>query len=163
MILDPGGPLCGCGQYGCLEAYASRLALAKEAAAMAARGDSAFLAEKVGTDVALIRSKPLARAVKAGDEAMIRVVMRSAEYLGMGLANLVHILNPDTIVLGGGLVDAMPSEYVERIDAAMRRYAQKWMVAKVKIKRAALGDLAVAMGAGQLIREALGLTVEATA
>lgn len=155
IILDINGPLCGCGQYGCLEALASRSALSKEAAALAARGQAPTVLKLAGTDLANIKSSVLADAFKAGDREIVRIVLKSAFYLGVAMATCVNILNPDAIVLGGGLVEAMPAPYVAEARKAMLKHALGPLVKKVQVVVAALKDDSVAMGAARLIREHL--------
>lgn len=155
MIIQAGGAICGCGQRGCVEALASRLFLAKEAAAMAARGDAPTIAARAGTDLSEIRSKALAKAYAAGEGPVVALIEDSARMLGIGLANVVNLLSPERIVLGGGLVEALPETYVELATQSMRDHAMAWLAAPVQVVAAELGDDAVVMGAAKLIRDAL--------
>jgi glucokinase len=104
----PEGPLCGCGRRGCLEAVASRLSIAANAAKAAYRGEAPYVKEKGGTDITDIRSSVLADAILAGDKVIEQLVREAARQIGIAVAGIVHILSPDVIVLGGGLVEAMP-------------------------------------------------------
>ena len=156
QILAVGGPLCGCGQRGCLEALASRATLSKEAAALAARGDAPELAGIAGTDVTHIRSRVLAQAIEEGDTHVHALVMHTAWYLGIGMANIVNLLGPELIVLGGGLVEAMPKEYVKTAEKSMRQHCMRHVVREVRVATAQLKDEAVVMGAARLCREAMG-------
>lgn len=143
----PDGPRCSCGRQGCLEAVSSRLAIAAAAAQAVFRGQAPKLAELTGSDVANIRSGTLAEAIKKGDKVIEQIVKDAAGHLGTAIGGLVHLLAPDLIVLGGGLVEAMPDLYVDQVSAA----AKKWVVppyAKTyEIVAAKLGDDAVALGA----------------
>ncbi len=116
----PEGPVCGCGQKGCLEAVASRMAIAAQAAQAAARGEAPALREMAGTDLSAIRSSVIARSIEAGDVAVEAIVRRAARWVGVGLASVVNLLSPDIIVLGGGLVEAMPKIYLDEVDRAVR-------------------------------------------
>ena len=78
MILQTDGRLCGCGQYGCVEALASKTAIAKDAVALAATGDAPTILQRAGTDIMKIRSSTLAKAVEAGEKPVQRLVERSA-------------------------------------------------------------------------------------
>lgn len=115
MQVMSNGPRCGCGQRGCLESVASRLAIAAQAARAAYRGDAPHLLEASGTDLAQIRSGALAGAIKAGDSGVEDVIREAARYIGIAVAGFVNLMCPDMIVLGGGLVEAMPELFVERV------------------------------------------------
>jgi glucokinase len=152
MTINPDGPLCGCGKYGCLEAYASRSAIVKDIAALAAAGKSPTVLAKAGTDMKKIKSNLIKAAMDAGEEPVRQIVERSARFLGIGMANCVNIFSPELIVLGGGLVEKLGKEYIDTAEAAMREYAMAFTVKDVKVKAATLGDDAAIMGAAALIR-----------
>lgn len=109
----PNGPLCGCGQRGCLESVASRTAIAAQAARAVLRGDAPALAKKAGSDVASIRSGDLADSIRDGDHAVEEIVYDAARAIGAGVATVVNLLCPDVVVMGGGLVEAMPDIFVD--------------------------------------------------
>jgi glucokinase len=155
MTIEVDGPFCGCGKRGCLEALASRIAIAREVAALAVRGDAPYILENCGTDLAKIRSGALARAVAAGDTQVERVIRRAAYYAGVGVANLINIVSPEAVVLGGGLVEAMESLYLEEVARAVQEHAMPFLRKDVRIVAAKLGDDAVAMGAARLIHDKL--------
>src|SRR6185437_3728816 len=83
ILVDPAGPACGCGRRGCLEAFAGRLAISGEAAALVARGLAPRLEEKAGSDVRHIKSGALARAVEAGDRPIEELIRRKARRVGV--------------------------------------------------------------------------------
>ena len=112
MPILPNGPLCGCGQRGCLEAVASRTAIAAQAARAVLRGDAPALAKSVGSDVANIRSGDLAASIRDGDHAVEEIIYDAARAIGTSVAAVVNLLCPDVIVMGGGLVEAMPEIFV---------------------------------------------------
>ncbi len=153
MILQPDGPLCGCGQRGCIEAIASKTSLAKDAAALVSRGRAPVIAAGAGTDLTNIRSRILGEAFSSGDPDIRELVLHAAEYLGICMANVVNVLNPDMIILGGGLVEAMPDEFVKAAETSMRAHAMAFCVQDVEVAEAQLGDDAVIMGAAKLIAE----------
>ena len=155
MILQPDGPLCGCGQRGCLEALASKTSLAKEAVAAASRGRAPTVQEDAGTDLSKARSKALARAFRSGDADMCKAVNHAARYLGIAMANAVNLLNPECIILGGGLVEAMPNVFVDTARDSMREHAMAFPVQDVQVKPAELEDDAVPFGAAKLAAEEL--------
>ena len=145
--ISSGTRTSGSGMAGTVEALASRLAIAAEAAKAAQRGDAPHLYENTGTDLAEIRSGAIANAIESGDKAIERLVEEAAEVIGMAVVNIVHVLCPDTIILGGGLVEAMEDLWVSTV----RRTAQKGVMPVYKdrfeVKAAKLGDDAGVMGA----------------
>ncbi|GIW95256.1 MAG: transcriptional regulator [Pirellulaceae bacterium] len=143
----PDGPLCGCGGRGCLEAVASRLAIASEAARAAYRGDAPHLRRLAGTAVEDIRSGVLAEAIALGDTVVEQIVRHAARALGLGVAALVHLLAPEVVVLGGGLVEAMPAWYVQTVHQAAREALMPAYRDLFEVKPAQLGDDATALGA----------------
>ena len=155
IFVDPMGPACGCGNRGCLEALAGRLALAGEAAALAARGGAPHLMKEAGADVRKLKSGALARAVEAGDRQLRDLVKRKAALVGLAMANVVNTLDPEVIVLGGGLVEAMGELIVPAAEESMRRHAMPDIAEHVTVAPAKLGDLAIVMGAAQWARERL--------
>jgi glucokinase len=149
MVIDPGGPLCGCGQRGCLEAWIGRLAIASEAALLAARQKAPYLARKAGTDIRAIKSGILAKAIRSGDKAIAELMRQKARLLGQAMSNLVYILNPDVIVLGGGVVEAMPSLIAREAEQVLRAHALGPLARHVRVKVAKLGDYSIVLGAAK--------------
>nr|VFJ47662.1 MAG: glucokinase [Candidatus Kentron sp. FM]VFJ61875.1 MAG: glucokinase [Candidatus Kentron sp. FM]VFK18097.1 MAG: glucokinase [Candidatus Kentron sp. FM] len=141
------GPLCGCGQKGCLEAVASRLAISAAAAAAAYRGEAPHLRSVAGTDLSRIRSGLLAASIKAGDTAVERIVRDAARRIGWACAGIVNLLAPDVIVLGGGLVEALPSIFEQEVSKATRDRVMPTYRDSFRVVPAELGDNATAMGA----------------
>ncbi len=154
--LDQDGPACGCGRYGCLEAYAGRLAISAEAAIAVARQKARYLAAKAGTDIRDIRSGILAKAIRAGDRAIEDLVRSKAHKVGRLMANLVNVLNPDMIVLGGGVVEAMPSLISREAEKTMRAHALPTSARHVKVAVAKLGNYSIVMGAAKRADDLFG-------
>jgi len=148
--MQPKGRLCGCGRRGCLETVASRLAIATQAAEAAYRGEAPHLYELAGTDIAAIRSGALAAAIRSGDRVVEQLVRRAAKDVGIAVGSVVNLLAPDTIVLGGGLVEAMPGLYIQEVRASIKKQAMRPYTKSLKVVVAKLGDDAVAMGAAAL-------------
>lgn len=153
MQVMPKGPRCGCGRKGCVEALASRLAISSAAAAAAYRGEAPNLLAEVGTDLGDIRSGTLARSIKAGDIVIEGIVKDAAKWLGVGIANVVNLLCPDIIVLGGGLVEALPDLVLTEVEKAARKRAMPAFKDLFKIVVAELGDDATASGAAAWVAE----------
>jgi glucokinase len=147
QVRPHGGRLCGCGRYGCLETEASRLAIAAEAAQAAYRGQAPHLLQTAGTDIANIRSGAIAEAIKEGDEVVEKIVRRAAGMIGLAIGNVLNLLNPDVVLLGGGLVEALPKWFVEVIEQAVREHALPSYTKGLKVVAARLGDDAAVFGA----------------
>ncbi|MFO8065261.1 MAG: ROK family protein [Spirochaetota bacterium] len=153
MIIQVDGRRCGCGQYGCLEAMASRTALAKDLVALATTGSAPVIQKKAGSDYLKIKSSLIYDAWEAGEPAVSELVERAARHLGVGMANCVNIFNPELIIIGGGLVEKMGAPYIERAERAMREHAMERLVSAVNVKQAVLGDDSTVIGAAALARE----------
>lgn len=145
--VNPSGLPCGCGRIGCLETEASRLAISAAAAAAAFRGDAPHLLAAAGTDLANIRSSVLAEAIRAGDTVVRRIVERAARLIGCAVGDVVNLVAPDVIVLGGGLVEAMPELFLDEVEKGARQRAAPPFSKTFKLAAAKLGDDAVARGA----------------
>jgi len=156
MQAVPDGRLCGCGRHGCLEAHASRLAIAADAVAAAYRGQAPALLELAGTDVREVKSRTLAKAIAAGDQAIEDLVRRAARQLGVAAASVVNLIAPDIIVLGGGLVEALEKLYLDEVREAVEQHAMPLLADRVKVRAARLGDRAAVLGAAALVAEVRG-------
>lgn len=153
--LLPGGPLDGAGNPGSLEAVASRLAIAGHAAQAAYRGRAPKLMKSSGTDVSNIRSGALSDAIEAGDEAIKEILIDTCFYLGLAVVTVVHLLGPDVVVFGGGLIEAMPELMLDEIEAVARPRVLESLRDEFQIVEASLGDNAGVMGAAALARQAV--------
>lgn len=145
--LMAGGPRSGTGQVGSLEAVASRLAIAAQAAQAVFRGQAPHLRELAGTDLTKVRSGVLAQAVEAGDQVVKQIIVDAATHIGIVVAGAIHLLAPDVVVLGGGLVEAMPKLMVETVEQTARQYVMPAFVDTFRVVPAELGDDATVMGA----------------
>ena len=148
MIVDAGGRRCGCGKYGCLEAVASKTAIAKDLVHLAMKGQAPTVLEKAGTDIAKIKSKLIRQAMDAGEKPVIEVVERAAWYLGVGLGSLVDIFDPDLVVVGGGLVEKLGDLYLKPVENSMREHTM--IDSDVRLVAASLGDDSVIVGSAAL-------------
>ena len=103
MVIDDDGPLCNCGNTGCWEMLASGTALASEAKRIIERGTDTTILDYAGGNIEKVKAEAIHEAAVAGDDLANRLIARNAYYLGVGLANLINIFNPEVIVIGGGL------------------------------------------------------------
>jgi len=103
MTIDSTGRRCKCGNYGCLEAYASGPAIAARAAEAVETGATTSLARYVGGDLSKITAQVVYEAAKDGDPVALEVVADTAKFLGAGVANVINLLNPQVVVVCGGV------------------------------------------------------------
>lgn len=149
------GPLCGCGRRGCLEAVAGRLAISAAAAVAGYRGEAPSLLQDSGTDLQHIRSRALTDAIAAGDRAVEAIVREAARTIGWSMAGIVNVLSPDTVLLGGGLVNDMPDLFRGEVEAALQAQVMPAFVGTFKVVVARLGDDAAVIGAAALAQQAV--------
>jgi glucokinase len=144
--IDSTGRLCKCGNYGCLEAYASGPAIAARAAEGVAGGVETRLPEYVGGDLSKITAQTVYQAAHANDEYALEVVRDTAKFLGAGVGNLVNIFNPDVVVIAGGVTMAGDSLFAP-LRAEVKRRAFKPAVERCRIVPGELPGTAGVVGA----------------
>lgn len=149
------GSAAGVGPVGTLEGLASRLAIAAEAAKAVFRGQAPSLQAIAGTDISKIRSSALRKSIADGDKSIEKIVRRSAEKVGRGIGSLINILAPDRVILGGGLVEAMPELYIDSVKKGLNRNVLPALVDYAEVVVSRLGDLAAAVGAAGLVRQSV--------
>jgi len=150
------GPLCGCGRRGCLEAVAGRLAIASACASAAYRGEAPRLLKQTGMDISNIRSGALAASVEGGDTVVELILREAARQIGIAAANAINLLAPDVLVLGGGLVEAMPELFCGEVQHAAEERVMDSFRGTFKVVEAKLGDHATGMGAAAWARHKYG-------
>ncbi len=145
QTISADGPRCGCGNRGCLEVLASGPAIAAEGVRLVRAGQAPILHKLTCGDIARITPKEMAAAADAGDDAVRCALIRAAEFLGIGVANVVTILHPDLIVLGGGVAQ-IGALLIDTVDAVMRSRVGMFPPDNVQIKTSLLGDRAGLLG-----------------
>ena len=144
MILDPEGPLCNCGQRGCLEAFSSKQGMSAYVRQQVSRGRQSLLAEHVTEGV--FRSKHLKKALAAGDKVAEEAVDRACHYLAIATGNMINTFSPDLVLYGGGIIESMGEMFLEKILSEVDRYCMPSIRSTVDIKIAELGDDSVIYG-----------------
>ena len=144
MVLDPEGPLCNCGQRGCLEAFSSKQGMSAYIRQQAARGRETMMAEAVQEGV--FRSKKLKKALEAGDKVAMEAVDRACHWLAVAAGNMINIFSPDLVLLGGGVIEAVGDLFLEKVLAEVDRYCMPLIRSTVDIKIADLGDDSILYG-----------------
>jgi glucokinase len=155
--IDLNGRLCKCGNYGCLEAYASGPAIATRAREILVREESAsLLPSLVGGQLEQITAQTVYDAAKRGDAVANEIVRDTARYLGAGVANLLNTFNADVVVIAGGVTQAGDTLFVP-LQAEVRRRAFRPAVEAARIVPGALPGTAGVVGAVATFRMERGL------
>jgi glucokinase len=144
-IVPNGGELCRCGNRGCLETLVSEPAIIRLAEAQAAQDNDGLLAAHLRAEGKPIIERIFA-AARAGDSATLAMIEERACYMGIALANLVNVLNPDLIVLGGILARGQDL-LLPTIEKVMRQRAFANLGAQVQIQTTGFGPQAGVIGA----------------
>ncbi len=158
MVLEVDGPRCGCGRRGCAEALASRTAMERDVrAAIKAGKKSVVLKIMKDQHRERMTSSVIARALKKKDPVMQKVMKRAQHYLGILVANVVNTLDPECVVIGGGITERLGEAFVGPIrEMAIKHFICQRDAHHVRIVPGSLGDSAGALGAVVLARRRLG-------
>lgn len=149
MIIVPGGRRCGCGNRGCLEAHVGTTAILSEARAAMRRGAGLLRRFAARTPEGLT-PEVVCQAARAGDRAARQIWVRLGRRLGMAVANIVNLLNPDRVVIGGGVAKAWPM-FAPSFLATVRGLSMDVPGRAARVVRARLGDEAGIVGAAVLV------------
>jgi glucokinase len=149
-LMSPLGHLAGSERQGVLDDFASRNAIAGEAASMAAKHAAPHLYKLAGADVDKITSNVLAEAIQAGDKKLEEMVRSRARMAGIVLSNLVDFFSPEMVVLGGGLVETMPALFSREFSAGVRAHTNADVREAVKISVVELDGHSVSAGAAKM-------------
>jgi len=156
MIIHEGGLICGCGKQGCLEAYASATGVVKRTLAAIEEGEKTLLINLVENRLEDITCELIFKTAEKGDSLAKWIVEETARYLGIGIASIVNIINPEMVIFSGGMTAAG-----DLLFKPVRKYAQENALAaaikEVKIVPAALGGNAGAIGAAATVLKKKGL------
>ena len=144
MILDPEGPLCNCGQRGCLEAFSSKQGMSAYIRQQVGRGRQSLMADAVTEGV--FRSKKLVKALEAGDAVAEEAVDRACHWLAVAVGNMINIFSPDLVILGGGVIEALGDLFLKKVLSEVDRYCMPQIRSTVELKCAALGDDSILYG-----------------
>lgn len=138
QIVDPTGPLCGCGNRGCLEAVASGPAIAAAGVRLLRSGQAPALFDLTGGDAGQVSAETMGEAATAGDEAVTKELERIAGLVGIAAANIVVALHPELIVLGGG-VAGLGDLLFDRVRRTIAERVRVFPTDDVRVEPAALG------------------------
>ena len=156
IIVEPGGPLCGCGNRGCWEQLASGRAIDRMGREAASADEGSALRRLAGGDLEQISGRHVTEAARQGDEVALRIFAEAGRRLGEGIAGLVNVLDPQVVVVGGGAIVAgdlllgpARASFHEAVEGPEYR-------PRVPLVAAELGNDAGAVGAAALALEELG-------
>jgi glucokinase len=155
MVLQADGPVCGCGKHGCAEALASRTAIERDIRAQIEAGQTSIvpaLLEKAGQTT--MSSSIIEKALDADDPVVQSVMAEAERYMGLLVANIVNMLDPEVIVLGGGVVERLGERYLEPVrETAERYYLNQEHKNKIHIVTTQLRGYAGVLGAATMANQ----------
>lgn len=153
ITMDRNGPLCDCGNYGCLEALASANAISRQARAAVEAGNRSSMLEITGGDISAIDAKVVFDAAKAGDPLADSIARHAMEYLGIAISGAIHFLDPRLIILEGGMSRA--GKYLtDIVEGEIQRRVHPFRRNTARIVVSQLGADASAIGAGAYLFKA---------
>lgn len=150
MTIDLNGPRCNCGNIGCLETLASGTAIARMAVERLSKGENSAIAELVAGDLSKVNAEVVEKAAKNGDALAKDIMDTAGTNLGVGVVNLIHIFNPELIIIGGGV-----SKSGDLIFEPVRRMVAKRVMRDISVRITApvLGENPGLLGAVALVLE----------
>jgi glucokinase-like ROK family protein len=150
LTIVPDGPLCPCGNHGCLQQLVSEEAIANLARQRLRRSPESLLQENEGNHPELICARDVFCAADRGDSVALETLDEIASYLGIALAGLINLFNPEVIFLGGPVGEAS-AVLAEKIKEKVQHRAMSYPMSAVQIQRSSLGTDAGAIGASVLV------------
>lgn len=149
MIMEPDGPLCDCGNRGCLEALASGNAIAKRMEGYIKEGKQS-LAGRMASEHGKIEAETVFEAARAGDILSRQIIEEAMEYVGIAIASSINLLDPDMIIQAGGLTKSQDL-FLGMLYETVEKYKMKYSGKNVSIKVGTLGEYATAIGAATML------------
>lgn len=150
-VVEPNGRYCGCGNQGCLEAYAGAKNIVERTEKKIETRRSTILASTT-MDVASLTPRKIAEAAQAGDPIAVEIFAETGRYIGIALTSIAHILNPQIAIIGGGIAEAGEELLFEPIRAELSKRAMD-IPARMKVVKAHLGNDAGIVGSAMLAFE----------
>lgn len=152
MTVERNGPLCNCGNYGCLEALASADAMVKKARVFIEKGQPSMILQMANGDINSIEAKTIFDAAKQNDALALEIINEATEYIGMAVASMINYVDPSLIILHGGVSQA-GDILINKINKVIARRRMKFAGRNAKIVTTIFGEKASAIGAAALIFE----------
>ena len=152
MPIDPEGPVCRCGNKGCVEAFCSSSAMIELCQGKLNHSMTPVFEELLKGDPGDLNIRKIFAAAKKRDNIALEVIEETARYLAIGMAGVVNLLDPEVVIIGGGVADG-GAGYVEAVSQELRRRVCDSAKDKLRIVKATLGNSAGFIGAGILGEE----------
>jgi len=157
MVLQADGALCGCGERGHAEAYASRSGIERAINEAIGAGESSIIPQLMKEQGRkILTSAVLDRAYQQGDAVTVHAIDEAQRYLGLLIASCVNVLDPEAVVVGGGVVERMGEGYLGRVrEVAYQHFLNRNESESIRIVAAELGDASGSVGAAVLAAQRL--------
>ncbi len=153
ITVDERGPLCSCGNYGCVEALASCAAIIQNMRSAVEKGVNTRVRELAEGNPEKISIEIITQAARENDGLALRVLHEAISHLAVALADVVNLLNPKVIIFGGALFQSAPQLLLEELKRPTRQRALEKSAHEVELKVSTLGSEAGALGAARLISQ----------
>jgi glucokinase len=150
ISIDANGPLCSCGNRGCVEKYASGTAIAEMANYMIGREKTSMISMLSKDRGEKISGKLVGEAAKKGDKLAQFIIKKAGKYIGLALVSVVNLFNPQIIVIGGGVSD-LGDILIDPIREIIKLKALPPAVDTLKVVQSSLGNTAVLIGAASML------------
>ena len=145
ICLDPDGPMCGCGHKGCLEAYSSGTGMENYCKDQIKKGRKSIIIEMAENDINKIKGPIIGKAAQLQDELAIEAIKRVGYYLGIALANVHTLMNPEVILLGGGMM-ALKNIFMPVLEETMKKHILPVANEGILVREARFQNDAVLLG-----------------
>jgi glucokinase len=155
MAITIDGPQCTCSNKGCLEAFVGRWAIERDIWDAVKRGKRTVITKIIGKSKGPIKSKILAKAIDKNDRVTVKVMEKACTALGNGCVSLIHIFDPEMIVLGGGVMEACGGFILKRVQKIITQDKFFKKLKPVKVTASRLKDDAVVVGAAALAKDSV--------
>ncbi len=153
ITVDENGPLCSCGNNGCLETVASCAAIIQAVRTAIEQGIDSKIRDLAAGDLDKISIELIAQAAAENDSLAFRVLQKAASYIAIGLADLVNLLNPRVMIFGGALFRDVPQLLSDPLRRIIKQRSLEKSANEVQLRVSPLGSEAGALGASRLIAE----------
>lgn len=156
IIIDLHGPVCSCGNHGCMEAVAGGWAIARKAQTTATNNPlvGAAMLKLSANRIPDITAEVVAQAYRQQDPLAVRIISAAVEALVGGAVSMVNMCNPARIIMGGGVIEGLP-ELIGRIEQGVRQRALSAAVAELQVRRAELGGMGGVIGAAAMVMKSV--------
>ncbi len=150
VCIDINGPSCGCGANGCLESFVGNRYIASRAIEKIKKGQKTLLTKLVNGDLKKITPELITRAARQRDAFSVKLWEQTGTYLGIGLSGIVNIINPDMVIVGGGLSKA--GKFIFKpLNRELKKRAMRQHLKVLKVQNADFNDDAGVIGAASLL------------